>query len=47
MACPCPLVFRRSGLVRELPGTGSKTGAYGTSGAAEVVNFRAAAPPAF
>ncbi|KPZ12707.1 hypothetical protein ALO40_05402, partial [Pseudomonas syringae pv. viburni] len=35
----------RSGLVRELPGTGSKTGIHGTSEATEVACFRAASQP--
>ncbi|WP_210434495.1 hypothetical protein, partial [Pseudomonas syringae group genomosp. 7] len=35
----------RSGLVRELPGTGSKTDAYGTSGATEITCLRAASQP--
>ncbi|KPX75230.1 hypothetical protein ALQ72_100501 [Pseudomonas syringae pv. maculicola] len=34
----------RSGLVRELPGTGSK-GAYGLSGKTELTCFRAASQP--
>ncbi|KAA8713828.1 hypothetical protein F4W70_08400 [Pseudomonas cannabina] len=34
-----------SGLVRELPGTGSKTGAHGTSDVTEVTGFRAASQP--
>ncbi|RMQ25166.1 hypothetical protein ALQ08_104239 [Pseudomonas syringae pv. delphinii] len=37
--------FCRSGLVRELPGTGSKIYAYGTSDTAEVTRFRAASQP--
>ncbi len=35
----------RSGLVRELPGTGSKTGTHGTSEATEVACFGAASQP--
>ncbi|KWS55389.1 hypothetical protein BKM20_04690 [Pseudomonas avellanae] len=34
-----------SGLVRELPGTGSKTGTHGTSDATEVAYFGAASQP--
>ncbi|WP_233593739.1 hypothetical protein, partial [Pseudomonas syringae group genomosp. 7] len=34
------LARRRSGLVRELPGTGSKTDAYVTSGATEITCLR-------
>ncbi|KPZ10036.1 hypothetical protein ALO40_102798, partial [Pseudomonas syringae pv. viburni] len=37
--------FYRSGLVRELPGTGSKIYAYGTSDTTEVTGFRAASQP--
>ncbi|RMR16757.1 hypothetical protein ALP89_04880 [Pseudomonas syringae pv. persicae] len=36
---------RKSELVRDLPGTGSKTGACGTSGSKEVTHFRAASYP--
>ncbi|POP67717.1 hypothetical protein CXB35_19200 [Pseudomonas syringae] len=36
---------RRSELVRDLPGTGSKTCAPGTSGSNEVTGFRAASQP--
>ncbi|POP63766.1 hypothetical protein CXB34_32315, partial [Pseudomonas amygdali pv. morsprunorum] len=35
----------RSGLVRELPGTGSKIYIYGTSDTTEVTGFRAASQP--
>ncbi|RML52737.1 hypothetical protein ALQ94_101773 [Pseudomonas amygdali pv. morsprunorum] len=35
----------RSGLVRELPGTGSKPGAYDLSGTTGLTCFRAASQP--
>ncbi|RMP10421.1 hypothetical protein ALQ28_103087, partial [Pseudomonas syringae pv. delphinii] len=38
-ACPLYLGFRRSGLVRELPGTGSKTSRLGASDATKVVGL--------
>ncbi|EPM78733.1 hypothetical protein A249_34325, partial [Pseudomonas syringae pv. actinidiae ICMP 18804] len=34
-----------SELARELPGTGSKTGAHGTSGATEVAGFQGVSQP--
>ncbi|KPX13362.1 Uncharacterized protein ALO72_00292, partial [Pseudomonas syringae pv. delphinii] len=37
--------FCRSGLVRELPGTGSKIGRLGVPGTAKVTGFRAASQP--
>ncbi|WP_220793749.1 hypothetical protein, partial [Pseudomonas syringae group genomosp. 3] len=40
LVCDC-----RSGLVRELPGTGSKTCAHGASGKTEVADFKAASQP--
>ncbi|WP_236474867.1 hypothetical protein, partial [Pseudomonas syringae] len=44
-ADPLLPVGRRSELVRDLPGTGSKTCAPGTSGSNEVTSFRAASQP--
>ncbi|AQX57620.1 hypothetical protein B1F85_05220 [Pseudomonas syringae pv. actinidiae] len=47
-ASPGPLllpIFCRSGLVRELPGTGSKTGALGPPDTAELDHFGAALSP--
>ncbi|PBP35502.1 hypothetical protein B1F69_30045 [Pseudomonas syringae] len=44
-ADPLLPVGRRSELVRDLPGTGSKTCAPGISGSNEVTSFRAASQP--
>ncbi|NAS90511.1 hypothetical protein CVE24_03365 [Pseudomonas syringae pv. actinidiae] len=42
---PIYLGFCGSELARELPGTGSKTGAHGTSGATEVAGFQGVSQP--
>ncbi|CAI8997047.1 hypothetical protein DAPPPG215_28175 [Pseudomonas syringae pv. tomato] len=44
-ACPGFLAFCRSGLVRDLPGTGSKTGKHGAPGKIKVACFWAASQP--